>query len=79
MTDTVIICSFESSLSDIPASKRKDEKYVLEVLRKNPRFTVFEATEHHALARTLEILKHKGLITYPEPCPPFPWMLVEVV
>lgn len=73
-----IICSFESGLSDIPASKRGDEEYVIEVLKKNGRFTCFEASEHMKLARTLTMLKKQGRIVYPIPQPEYPWNMVEV-
>ena len=74
----VFLCSFSSSLSDIPAKKRGNDEYVLEVLRKNGRFSCFEASEHQKLAVTLTRLKDAGKIVYPDPQPGYPWCKVEV-
>jgi hypothetical protein len=74
-----IICSFSGSLADIPASKRKDDEYVLDALRKNGRFSTFEASEYQSLARTLSRLHGLGKIKYPEPQPEYPWVFAEIV
>ena len=73
----VIFCSFSSALSDIPAKKRKDDEFVLETLRNNPRFSCFEASEHLQLAKTLDRLKVSGRIVYLDSV--FPWCKVMVL
>ena len=74
-----IICSFESGLDDIPPKQRNNDDYVLEVLRKNPCFTCFSASEHQTLALTLDRLKQTGRIEYPNPQPGYPWNKVRVI
>ena len=74
-----IICSFASALDDIPPKQRKNDDYVLEVLRKNPSFTCFSASEHQTLAETLDRLKRTGRIEYPKPQPGYPWNKVRVI
>jgi hypothetical protein len=74
-----IICSFSGSLSDVPRNKRGDEEFVLGVLRRDGRFSCFEASEHQKLAETLVSLKTQGRIVYPKPQPAYPWCRVEVV
>lgn len=44
----------------------------------HPRFSVFDATERPQIARSLESLKHRGLIEYPKPQPGYPWMRVHL-
>jgi DNA-binding HxlR family transcriptional regulator len=73
-----IICDFSSSLSDIPAKQRRNSMFVLQVLKHNPRFSCFEAAEHQLLAKTLDLLRERGLIERPQPQPQYPWIEVRV-
>lgn len=75
--DRIFVCSFDSALSDIPRIKRKNPKYVLGVLKNNPRFSCFEASEHMSLAKTLTKLKDNGSIVYKENVG-YPWCEVEI-
>lgn len=70
----MFLCSFSGALATLPAKYRRDQTAILQVLRKHPRFSVFDATEHKALATTLDRMKDRGLISYPDPQPEYPWI-----
>jgi hypothetical protein len=71
----VFLDSFAGSLDDIPVKRQKDARYVLECLKRNPVFSVFDI-ESSALARTVDKLFLDGYILYKRD-KQFPW--VEVV
>lgn len=75
---TVYIDSFSGAIGDMSARDQKDELNVLAVLSKNPKFSVFDATERPAISISLDSLKESGLIEYPQPQPGFPWCRVEL-
>jgi hypothetical protein len=57
---------------------QRDRMKVLAVLKDNPRFSVFDATERDAIALSLDDLRAQGLIEYVKPGPAYPWCLVRV-
>lgn len=70
--------SFSGGLADLPARSRRDAVDVLRCLHKYPTFSVFDASEHQSLARTLDALKLSGLIEYEEPGPAYPWVTARL-
>lgn len=70
----MIVCSFSGALGSLPAKDRTNVAAILDVLRHNPRFSVFDATEHKALARTLDRMHKRGLIEYRRDRVGYPWI-----
>lgn len=73
-----ILCSFSGGIAEMPARDQADPQRVLQVLHRCPRFSAFDATERPAIARSLDSLKHQGLLVYPQPQPGYPWCFVEL-
>lgn len=69
----VFLDSFSGAIGDMKPRDQRDSRKVLAVLRDYPRFSVFDATERDAIARTLTNLYGAGLIDYPKPQPGYPW------
>lgn len=74
----VFLCSFSGSLAELPKKYRSNLKAVLTLLKKDGRFSIWDATEHPSLARSLTRLKEIGLIEYAQPQPEFPWQQATV-
>lgn len=72
------VCSFTGAIGDMKPKDQRSAVKVLAVLVKSPRFSVFDATERPEIARTLDDLKARDLIEYPDPQPEFPWNVVNV-
>ncbi len=68
------IDSFSTDLADIPAYMRSDLAYVLRVLdqQADKRYSIFDATEHIALARTMTRICRDGYIEADTSCG-YPW------
>ena len=73
-----IVCSFAGGIGRMKAFDQRDPLKVLQVLAADPKFSVFDATERKSIARSLTVLKQRGLIDYPEPQPGFPWSKARV-
>lgn len=73
----VYVDSFSGALGDLPVKQQQYADAVLDVLRRDGRFSVFDVTA--TLARTLDRLKNAGRIVYPEPQPGYPWCQATVV
>ena len=71
----VHICYF-SALDDIPKKKHGDWRFVLAILAKVGRFSVFEATESRKLANTLMFLEREGMISSETFA--YPWVKVTI-
>jgi hypothetical protein len=69
---SVFVDSFSGAIADLPSRLRRDPVAVLCVLEQSPLFSVFDATEHATLARTLDWLKETGKFTCKEGIG-FPW------
>ena len=78
MSTSMIVCSFSGAIGDMSAKDQGDETKVLRVLRDNPRFSVFDATERPNIANSLDSLRERGLIEYPKPQPGYPWCRVRL-
>jgi len=73
-----IMCSF-STLDDLPRTKRRDGRAVLEILHHQGRFSVFEATEFQSLAVTLDTLSRLQLFQYVKnEESEYPWCVVKL-
>lgn len=60
---TAIICTFSSGLDDLTRKQQADYIEVLRVLKREGRFSAFEASDNMTIARTITRLIHKGLTT----------------
>lgn len=74
---TAIVCSF-SALDDMKARDRRSTAAVLRALARAKRFSVFEATEHADLARTLDRIVKQKLVTTDPQKHGFPWVAVTL-
>jgi hypothetical protein len=74
----IFICSFSGALGDMKRKDQRDPLKVLAVLRKSPRFSVWDATENGTIACTMDDLKNDGLIDFPKPQPGYPWSKARV-
>lgn len=74
----VHICSFSSAIGDMKPKDQRSYAKVLSVLKQNPRFSCFEASERPGIANTMTNLKIQGLIEYPDPQPGYPWNKVKI-
>jgi hypothetical protein len=67
-----------TTLDDLPAKDRRDDDVVLHHLRLAGRFSIFDATEHEDLARTLTRLERNGRLKTDNSCG-YPWIdVVEI-
>lgn len=78
MTTGAIICSFSGAIDQMPRADQRDDRKVLAVLAKHPRFSAFDATANMGIAKTLVRLANRGYIEYPDPQPGYPWCVVIV-
>lgn len=74
----VHVCSFSSAIGEMNPKDQRSYTKVLAVLKQNPRFSCFEASERPAIANTMTSLKIQGLIEYPKPQPGYPWNKVKI-
>ena len=75
---TTFIDSFASGLDELPGKKQRDPEALLAVLRRERRFSVFEATSTRALAETMTALVASGRLGI-DPGTPYPWTRVVAI
>jgi len=76
MARRIFIDTF-SSLDELPKKHHGDPEKVLNVLRKEGRFSTFEMAESPTLWRTVDGLRREGRIELDNNTP-YPWTLVTV-
>ena len=74
----IIVCSFSGAIGDMKRKDQRDRLKVLAVLKKSPRFSVWDASDNKGIANTMTDLMTDGLIDYPDPQPGFPWSQARV-
>lgn len=77
MTTTVFVDSFSGPAADLKKSHRTPDN-VLAALRKNPRVSTWDMSEHPWLQSCIAILEKQGAIkAAPEPYPWHRWTVLE--
>ena len=71
MSGSTFLCSFSGAAADLPRKQRTPEN-VLAVLRKHPRISTFDMSEHPWLCGCIDKLKADGKITE-DRREPYPW------
>ena len=69
----IYIDTFSGALGSIPPKRRRDSAFILATLKREPWFTVFDATQHASLARTLDAMHNAGYLDYDNKTRGFPW------
>lgn len=69
---TVIVCSFDIGLAELPERKQRNPWHVARHLARAGRFSVFDATGSETVARTMDWLWDSGWFTWDNSCG-FPW------
>ena len=76
MSHAIYFDSFSGALGDLPKKLHGNERAVLEVLERHPRFSIWDVTP--VLGDTLERLCAAGRVTYDE-AESYPWCRVTVL
>lgn len=73
----VRICSFASSIADLPRSAQRDPRLVLASLKADPVFSSFDASANPSIAKTMTYLFARGLVE-DDKTREYPWTRVRV-
>jgi hypothetical protein len=72
------VCSFSSGIDDMLRRHQADMRRVAEVLAREGRFGVFEATANPVIAKTMDRLARSGWFVFDHESSGFPWTLVTL-